>query len=191
MDRVDPATLIDREVLADLVDAVAQRGDKAAFARLFGYFAPRLKAYLMRLGATNATAEELVQEVMLTLWRKSASFDRRQSSVSTWIYTIARNRRIDLIRRENRPELDPGDPALAPSQPAAADVTVDEGRRDRILRQAVLDLPDEQADLLKLAFYEGKSHAEIAAERNLPLGTVKSRLRLAFNRLRKTMEPLR
>lgn len=191
MDRVEPATLIDREVLADLVEAVAQRGDKAAFARLFGYFAPRLKAYLMRLGAANAAAEELVQEVMLTLWRKSASFDRRQSSVSTWIYTIARNRRIDLIRRENRPELDPDDPALAPSQPAAADVTVDEERRDAILRQAILGLPDEQADLLRLAFYEGKSHAEIAAERNLPLGTVKSRLRLAFNRLRKTMEPLR
>ncbi|RJF90043.1 sigma-70 family RNA polymerase sigma factor [Oleomonas cavernae] len=185
------AAPIDREILADLVEAVAQRADKAAFAQLFGHFAPRLKAYLMRLGAGGTVAEELVQEVMLTIWRKSASFDRRQSSVSTWIYTIARNRRIDLIRREKHPELDPDDPALAPSQPAAADVAVDEERRDRVLRQAILDLPDEQADLLKLAFYEGKSHAEIAAERDLPLGTVKSRLRLAFNRLRKTMEPLR
>jgi len=191
MTRVSAATPIDREILADLVEAVAQRADKAAFAQLFSHFAPRLKAYLMRLGAGGTVAEELVQEVMLTIWRKSASFDRRQSSVSTWIYTIARNRRIDLIRREKHPELDPDDPALVPSRPAAADVTVDEERRDAILRQAILDLPDEQADLLKLAFYEGKSHAEIAAERDLPLGTVKSRLRLAFNRLRKTMEPLR
>lgn len=188
---MDTASLIDREVLADLVEAVAQRGDKAAFARLFSYFGPRLKAYLMRLGASSAAAEELVQDVMLTVWRKAASFDRRQSSVSTWIYTVARNRRIDLIRREKRPELDPDDPALVPAEPPPADRVVDEARRDTILRAAILELPDEQAELLKLAFYEGKSHAEIAAERNLPLGTVKSRLRLAFNRLRKTMEPLR
>ncbi|PWR21932.1 sigma-70 family RNA polymerase sigma factor [Zavarzinia compransoris] len=180
---------LDREALADLVEAVAQRGDKAAFARLFAYLAPRLKAFLLRLGTTNAAAEELVQEVMLTVWRKAASFDRRQSSATTWTFTIARNRRIDLIRRESKPGLDAGDPALVPAAPVPADVAVDENRRDETLRTAIAGLPPEQADLLKLAFYEGKSHAEIAAVRNLPLGTVKSRLRLAFNRLRSVMEP--
>lgn len=180
---------LDRDALADLVEAIAQRADKAAFARLFGYLAPRLKAFLIRLGANSATAEELVQEVMLTVWRKAASFDRRQSSVTTWTFTIARNRRIDLIRREAKPDLDPDEPALIPSSPPPADVTVDESRRDVTLRAAIAELPAEQADLLQLAFYEGKSHAEIAEVRNLPLGTVKSRLRLAFNRLRRVMEP--
>lgn len=145
----------------------------------------------MRLGAANGAAEELAQEVMLTVWRKAASFDRRQSSVSTWMFTVARNRRIDVIRKERRPELPPDEPSLLPVAPQPADILMDEARRDSALRGAILDLPQEQSDLLKLAFYEGKSHAEIAVEQNLPLGTVKSRLRLAFNRLRRIMEPLR
>lgn len=178
----------DREFLADWVEAVAETGDRAAFARLFAHLAPRLKAFLRRLGATDAVAEELVQEVMLTVWRKAASFDRRQSSVSTWVFTIARNRRIDLIRRESKPALDPEEPLLQPSAPVAADTLADEGRRDAALRAAIATLPPEQLDLLHLGFYEGKSHAEIAELRKLPLGTVKSRMRLAFSRLRRVME---
>lgn len=180
---------MDRERLADWVEAVAARGDRAAFAQLFAYLAPRLKAYLIRLGANPTAAEEVVQDVMLTIWRKAASFDRRQSSVTTWTFTIARNRRIDLIRREQRPDLDPDEPALQPSAPPAADRLFDEGRRDKLLREAIGELPPEQAELMQLAFYEGKSHAEIAVLREIPLGTVKSRMRLAFNRLRRVMEP--
>ncbi|MDD3444888.1 MAG: sigma-70 family RNA polymerase sigma factor [Zavarzinia sp.] len=186
---IESALPLDRETLADLVEAIAERGDRAAFARLFAHLAPRLKAFLMRLGASAGTAEELVQDVMLTIWRKAASFDRRQSSVTTWTYTIARNRRIDLIRRETRPDLDPEEPALQPSAPVAADTALEVERRDAALRMAIAELPEEQADLLRLAYYEGKSHSEIADIRNLPLGTVKSRMRLAFNRLRRAMEP--
>ncbi|MCF4165399.1 sigma-70 family RNA polymerase sigma factor [Zavarzinia compransoris] len=186
---VETAPAIDREQLADWVEAVAARGDRPAFAELFAYLAPRLKAYLIRLGAGPTAAEEVVQDVMLTIWRKAASFDRRQASVTTWTFTIARNRRIDLIRREQRPDLDPEEPALQPSPAPAADRLVDEGRRDERLRDAIRELPPEQAELLQLAFYEGKSHAEIAVLRDIPLGTVKSRMRLAFNRLRRVMEP--
>ncbi len=185
---MDPAATSDREALADLVEAVARNGDRAAFAELFAFLAPRLKAFMLRLGTDPATAEELVQDVMLTVWRKAASFDRRQSSVTTWTFTIARNRRIDLIRRNRRPDLDPDEPSLQPEAPVPADRLVDETRRDRVLRAAIAELPAEQAELLHLAFYDGKSHTEIAEVRNLPLGTVKSRLRLAFNRLRRAME---
>lgn len=189
MDRAQAAAPMDRDVLADLVERIAAHADREAFARLYLHFAPRVKGYLIRLGAEGGLAEELAQEVLLTVWRKAASFDRRQSSVSTWLYTIARNRRIDVLRRERRPALDPDDPALVPAAPVAADVAADDTRRDATLRVAIAELPAEQADLLQLAFYEGKSHSEIAAARALPLGTVKSRMRLAFNRLRRVMEP--
>lgn len=185
----EPAvTVLDREGLADLVEAIATRADRAAFADLFGVFAPRVKAYLMRLNAPAGVAEELTQEVMLTVWRKAATFDRRQAAVSTWIFTIARNRRIDLIRREKRPDLAPDEPGLAPEPEMPADERISVDERDARLRAAMRDLPAEQADLLRQAFYDDKSHREIAEETGLPLGTVKSRLRLAFNRLRKAME---
>src|SRR5215468_7762517 len=99
----------DREALAALVEAIAAKADKAAFAALFRHFAPKIKGYLVRLGADRGQAEELTQEVMLTVWRKAATFDRKQAAVSTWMFTIARNRRIDAVRRERRPELDPED----------------------------------------------------------------------------------
>ncbi|MFZ2869879.1 sigma-70 family RNA polymerase sigma factor [Zavarzinia sp.] len=182
------ADINEREILADWVESVAENGDRAAFARLFAHLAPRLKAFLRRLGSADAAAEELVQEVMLTVWRKAASFDRRQSSVSTWVFTIARNRRIDLIRRESKPALDPEEPLLRPSAPLPADTIAAETRRDAALRAALADLPPEQLDLLQLGYYEGKSHVEIAELRKLPLGTVKSRMRLAFSRLRRAME---
>jgi RNA polymerase sigma-70 factor (ECF subfamily) len=168
--------------------AIAQSADRSAFSTLFQAFAPRVKAYLMRLGSDSGTAEELAQDVMLTVWRKAATFDRTQSAVSTWIFTIARNRRIDLIRRTRRPELDPTDPALLPEPEVAADekMTVDE--RDQRLRAALGDLPPEQIALLQQAFYGDKSHSEIAEATGLPLGTVKSRLRLAFSKLRKVLE---
>jgi RNA polymerase sigma-70 factor (ECF subfamily) len=170
--------------LSGLVIAVAKSRDKAAFATLFDHFAPRLKTYVMRLGASAATADELVQETMLTLWRRADSFDPRQATASTWIFTIARNKRIDGLRRENRPDLDPDDPALAAQPDAAADEALAASESEAILRQAVAQLPDEQAELLRICYYGDKSHRQIARELGLPLGTVKSRLRLALGRLR-------
>lgn len=170
--------------LTGLVQAVARDRDKTAFAALFNHFAPRLKTYVMRLGASAATADELVQETMLTLWRRADSFDPRQANASTWIFTIARNKRIDALRRENRPELDPSDPAFTVAPVPAADETIAAGESEQMLRQAIGQLPQEQAELLRICYYGDKSHRQIALELGLPLGTVKSRLRLALGRLR-------
>ena len=168
--------------------AVAQQRDRDAFMRLFDHFAPRVKGYLIKQGAEPALAEDLAQDVMLTLWRRADRFDPRQARVGTWIFAIARNRRIDVFRRTNKPDLDPDDPALAPSEPAAADDLVEAGQWREKIGAAVSALPEEQADLVRLAFFEDLTHSEIAARSGLPLGTVKSRLRLALGRMRRRFE---
>lgn len=174
--------------LDSLIQAVGRNQDKQAFRRLFEHFAPRVKAYLIRMGSDPAQAEDLMQEAMLMVWRRSESFDPSQAGASTWIFTIARNKRIDSLRRERRAELDPEDPSLVPAAPASADSVISAQERAGQLRIAIAALPGEQARLLQLAFYEDKTHSEIAADERLPLGTVKSRLRLALGRLRKHVE---
>lgn len=170
-----------------LVEAVANERDRAAFGALFGHFAPRLKAYLMRLGTEPTAAEELVQEVMLTVWRRADTFDSQQASASTWIFTIARNKRVDSLRRERRPEIDLNDPALVPDTEQPADKKIEMFQTSNRLHQALATLPREQADLLQQAYFEEKPHSLISVERGIPLGTVKSRLRLALDKLRKIM----
>jgi RNA polymerase sigma-70 factor (ECF subfamily) len=184
----EATAVLDREAQAALVEAIAAAADRSAFAALFRHFAPKVKGYLVKLGADRALAEELTQEVMLTVWRKAAQFDRKQASAATWIFTIARNRRIDALRREKRPELDPTDPMLVPDEPVAADDRLDALEREARVARALKSLPKEQADLVHEAFYLAKSHSQIAEETKIPLGTVKSRLRLAFGRLRKAIE---
>jgi len=173
--------------LDDLLLAVARGRDRAAFSALFGHFAPRLKAYLRRLGTDSQAAEELVQEVMLLVWRRAETFDPIQASASTWIFTIARNKRIDALRREQRPEIDPDDPALVPNPLEPADRMLEAAQASGRLQAALKELPPEQAELLKLAYFDDKSHSLISSERGIPLGTVKSRLRLALDRLRKAL----
>lgn len=180
----------ERDRFADLMEAVAIYKDKAAYGELFAYYGPRVKAYLMRLGADNALAEELAQDVMVTVWRKADLFDRTQASVSTWLFRVARNKRIDAIRRTTKPELDPNDPLLLPSAPPAADSLITGAERDQLVRAAIVDLPEEQRQLLHQAFYDGLSHREIAEQTGTPLGTVKSRLRLAFLKLRSKLDSL-
>lgn len=163
---------------------VAEDGDRRAFGALFEFFGPRLKTYLKRMGANEAQAEEIVQDVMLTVWRKAASFDPAQASVSTWIFRIARNRQIDLFRRATKPELSPDEPLLQPAPEQAPFDSLSQAQIDAHVREKLETLPPEQLDLLKAAFYEGLSHSEIAEAYDLPLGTVKSRIRLAFDKLR-------
>lgn len=167
--------------------AVGRERDRAAFAALFGHFAPRLKAYLRRQGCDAGGAEELVQEVMLLVWRRAETYDPAQASASTWVFTIARNKRIDVLRREQRPEIDPDDPALVPDPVEAADQRVETRETNGRLRAALKELPPEQAELLRMAYFEDKPHSVISAEQGIPLGTVKSRLRLAMERLRKAL----
>ncbi len=173
--------------LADMLDSVARTSDRAAFADLFAFFAPRVKMYLLRLGAGDAMAEELAQDVMLTVWRKAKTFDRSRASVSTWIFTIARNRRIDVLRREKRSELLTVEPVLEPTPIEPPDVAVNARQMEDLVRTAIEGLPEAQAEVLRYAFFEGKSHSEIAEETGLAIGTVKSRLRLAYDRLRQAL----
>ena len=107
--------------LTFLIGRIASFKDKTAFSELFKLVGPRIKGYLMKLGSSDVAAEDLLQEVMLTVWRKSETFDRSKAAVSTWLFTIARNKRIDMLRKEIRPQLDPLDPMLSPNQEAAAD----------------------------------------------------------------------
>ncbi len=172
------------EDFAALIEQVALKADRAAFTRVFAYYGPRVKAYLLRLGLEGAQAEEVAQEVMVAVWRKAASFDRAQASAATWIFRIARNRRIDLFRREQRTQLDAHDPVFAPVAEAAPDQAIEAGQREASVRRAMAELPPEQRDLVRRAFYEEQSHSEIASETGVPLGTVKSRLRLAFAKLK-------
>ena len=178
----------ERERLADCIEQIAKVQSRPAFAEVFEYFAPRLKSYLMRLGSDSSSAEEIMQEFMLSVWRKASQYDRRQASVSTWIFRIARNRRIDTLRRTNKPELDAEDPMLQPAPAEQPDITVNRAQLEAKVRDVIETLPEEQLVLLKAAFYEGLSHSEIAKSFGLPLGTVKSRIRLAFMRLRGSLE---
>jgi len=167
------------------ITAIRDRQDQQAFAALFRHFAPRVKGFLMKSGARPDVAEEVAQDVMATLWRKAALFDAARASVSTWIFTIARNRLIDRIRKERRPE--PEDlgwgPEPEPDQEEALGLAQDTER----LGEALAALPEKQRRLIERAYFGDLSHSEIAAETGLPLGTIKSRIRLALDRLRHTM----
>lgn len=176
------------ERFALLAARVASERDRQAFGELFDHFAPRINGYLMRLGMDRGASEELAQEVMIVLWQKAHLFDPAKSSLSTWLFRVARNRRIDAKRRDRSALLDPEDPMFQPEAPEPADQSVDATRRDARIRAAMADLPEDQRELVRYAFFNGLSHSEIAAETGLPLGTVKSRIRLAFARLRKAIE---
>ena len=181
--RTDKAEI---ERLNDLMVRVARDRDRLAFIALFGHFAPRLKSFLSRAGMETGAAEETVQDVMVQVWHRAELFDPMRASAGTWIFAIARNRRIDRLRRERRPAFDPDDPALVPDDDGA-EATLLAEEREVALHRAIGELPPEQADLLRMAYFEDKAHSAIAAERQLPLGTVKSRLRLALARLRRHM----
>ncbi|MFN4155718.1 MAG: sigma-70 family RNA polymerase sigma factor [Paracoccaceae bacterium] len=169
-----------------LVFRVRDHQDKAAFAALFRHFAPRVKAFLMKSGASEALAEECAQDVMATLWQKARLFDAERASVSTWVFTIARNRRIDALRKSRRPE--PEDLPWGPEpEPDQAEVLEAQQETER-LGAALSQLPLKQRVLIERAYFGDLSHSEIAAETGLPLGTIKSRIRLALERLRHQMD---
>jgi RNA polymerase sigma factor (sigma-70 family) len=167
---------------------VAADRDRAAFATLFDYFAPRINAYLMRQGTPNGLAEEIAQDTMIVLWNKAALFDPAKSSVSTWLFRVARNRRIDLIRRDKSDRIDPNDPIFHPSPMETPGEEMEAMTRDERVREAMKLLKPEQLELIRQAFFDGLSHSEIAEKSGLPLGTVKSRIRLAFKKLRDALE---
>lgn len=178
----------DAQKHADWLEAVASNADREAFTHLFDHFGPRVKAYLLRLGADDAMAEEIAQDVMVTLWRKAALFDRSKSSVATWLFRIARNRRIDVLRRKKAVSVDPETIIIEDKSLPDPNETLDETKRQARIRDALKKLPQEQLQLVELAFFTELSHSQISEETGLPLGTVKSRIRLAFGRLRRILE---
>lgn len=171
--------------LVRMVQEVATNSDRAAFAELFRHFGPRLKTFFMRGKIGAGPAEDLVQETMLSVWRKAGYFDPGRAAVTTWVFTIARNLRIDQLRRERNPADLPADPEVPP--PTQEAVLLNE-ERDLRVRSALAGLTPEQLTIIRLSYYGEQTQSEIAEELGIPLGTVKSRTRLAMNRLRALLE---
>ncbi|WP_311786957.1 sigma-70 family RNA polymerase sigma factor [Ferirhizobium litorale] len=184
----EAARELTKDEVAKLLVAVGRDRDVEAFERLFRYYGPRVKAYMARLAHNSQAAEELMQETMMTVWNKAAQFDPSRGNVATWIFTIARNLRVDAYRKDRRPDFDPNDPAFVPDNAAAADAAFENVQEAERLRRAMEELPEEQLQLLKLSFFDDRSHSTIAEQLNIPLGTVKSRIRLAFAKLRTALE---
>jgi len=181
--------LLSPDEAADLIEAIAARQDRAAFASLFRHYAPRLKAFLMRGGSDAETAQEVAQEALILVWRKARSFDRGRASAATWIYAIARNKRIDLARRSAKPAIETEDwlAVFAPEE-EDADKSVLAGQTYTRVKELLVSLSADQLMVIRKAFFEDKTHTAIAEELGLPLGTVKSRIRLALGRLRDALE---
>jgi RNA polymerase sigma-70 factor (ECF subfamily) len=185
-----PGGAVTPDSLASQIALVAQRRDRAAFAALFAHFAPRVKSYMLRLGASATQADDLAQETLLTVWRKADRFDPAVAGPATWVFTIARNLRIDALRRE-RPTADLADLAEAAADDPPADTLMQTAQSERGLRAALAALPEELATLLRLSFFEDHAHGDISARLGMPLGTVKSKLRRAMQRLRAALEETR
>lgn len=173
-----------RDDFSRCVKAVGTRQDVEAFEALFRFFGPRIRAFMIKRGSDRQSAEELMQETMMTIWKRADQFDPIRGNVSSWIFTIARNAHIDAYRKTGRPQFDPHDPAFVPDEDLPADQKIEADDDALRLRKAMAKLPAEQIELLELSFFEDISHSSIAEKLNLPLGTVKSRIRLAFSRLR-------
>ncbi|MBJ7576427.1 sigma-70 family RNA polymerase sigma factor [Devosia sp. MC532] len=181
----------ENELVTSCLVAVAESRDVAALRKIFTLYSPRIRAYLIKHTRDVQAAEDLVQEVMLAIWRKAEQFDPMRGSAAAWIFAIARNTYIDAWRRKKRPEFDLNDPALmADPEPEPTDILVQRQRQDAV-QKAMQTLPQEQIDLIKLSFFEEASHSTIAKQLSLPIGTVKSRIRLAFGRLRTALEDLK
>lgn len=173
-----------------LIRAIADRQDRSAFARLFVHFGPRLKTFVMRRGLGATAAEEIVQETMLSLWRKASYFDASRAGVATWIFTIARNLTIDYQRRDRSGAAIDEDPSEAADAPVTGEAIVLAVEREERVRAALAALSPEQLAVVRLSFFSEKPHVEIAEELGIPLGTVKSRMRLAMQRLRPLLDDL-
>ena len=174
--------------MAALIDDIANRRSKQAFAALFEYFAPRLKSFMMRKGADAHLAEDLVQDTMLSVWNKASLYSPARGSVSAWIFTIARNLRIDRLRRQGSYQfVDIDDYDEISDDPASDDLLIVDQERT-LVREALEGLPEDQMEIIRMSYIEDMPQSEIAKRLKIPLGTVKSRMRLAYSRLRPKLE---
>jgi len=181
------------EKWSSLIQAIAAHQDRAAFATLFEHFAPRVKTFIRRSGASDAVADELAQETLLMVWRKASLFDPARAGATAWIFTIARNLRIDAFRRDKRNDSNVGTDAEVEFQvdeSPTPDARVEMAQMETRVRAAMAKLSKDQFRVVELSFYQEKAHADIAEILQIPLGTVKSRLRLAMNRLRGLLDEM-
>jgi len=183
---IPPATV---DSLSGCIVQIATRQDQAAFERLFRHFAPRLKSYFAKRGGDPAIAEEITQETLVSVWKNAAQFDPAKASAATWIFTIARNLAVDRFRQARRPSFDPNDPALTPDDEEPPDRQFERAEAERRIRDVMDTLSSNEKSVLMLSFYEDHSHGEIAQRLGVPVGTVKSRIRLAFGKLRAALDP--
>lgn len=180
----------DGAVHADLVYRIAGNRDESAFRSLFAVFGPRVKAMLMRQGSDAQIAEDIAQEALLAVWRKASLYEAGKGSVATWVFTIARNLRIDRLRRETPFQaLDDDRPEEASDAPLP-DEALQSGQIQTRVRSVLAGLPPEQVEVVTMAYIEGLSHSDIAQKLRLPMGTVKSRMRLAYHKIRTAFEDL-
>lgn len=171
-----------------LISDVAERRDKQAFGMLFDTLAPRLKSFMMRKTSSAELAEDLVQEAMLSVWTKAALYDSSKGSVTGWVYTIARNLRIDRLRRDGRMPLSELADYDEPADIADGEEWLGRKQEDSLVARALQSIPQDQRQVLLLSFVEDMPQSEIAAKLSIPLGTVKSRMRLAYGHLRRLLE---
>lgn len=168
----------------DWLGNVAGSRDRDAFEKLYGQYAPRIKNYMIRHGADVAMADDLAQETMVQIWRKAAQYDSAKATPAAWIFRVARNLQIDKLRRRKLHEVELTAEADRPDEGVGAHERMTEIPDADKLRELVETLPNKQMDVIHLAFFEGLSHSEIGERLSIPLGTVKSRLRLAFGKLK-------
>lgn len=186
-----PAPSAESRKLSELLVRVGQARDRSAFRDLFDHFAPRIRAFLIQRRVVPAAADDLTQDVMLAIWRRASSFDPARAAASTWIYTIARNQHIDQYRKLQRASrIDETDPSLQPVPPPAADDLCEQADAADSVGTALEQLSADQRQVVELAFTEGLTHSEIAERLELPLGTVKSRIRLALGKLKTSLGEL-
>lgn len=179
---------VNQRMNANLV-AIGTQRDEKAFSEVYGHFAGRIKSFLISRSMEDSIAEELVQEIMLLVWRRAESFDPKKAAASTWIYTIARNRRIDYLRGNSRIEVEFEDEMLeTDDDEITQEQSVDLAQRTELLQDAMGRLPQEQQHVMHLSYFRGQSHGAIAEWLGLPIGTVKSRIRLAMKSIRNDLE---
>ena len=167
---------MNKSELKDLMVKITVNRDEIAFSNLFDFLAPKIKAYYLQNGLISENAEELTQEVMSIIWSKSDKFNPSKSALTTWVYTIARNKKIDFLRKNSKIKYNDDDIREFLYEKNETD-TIEENEIEDQVSKINSQLDINQKKIIKMNFFENKSHKKIAEELEIPLGTVKSRIR--------------